>query len=148
MTLNKSILPLLLAATILPAAAYNYQTTIRSTNNPGGLEAVLSNIIGKSVLEANLFDNATFRKRIVELVGPARYQYMKENSDYPYPIEYSKGVYNIAACKSDKCGITDYEIQYFAATDNICIKYNIGGDREIFMNKDRKVRWSEFGEDE
>lgn len=150
MKLSRYILPLLLVALAIPgsmqAEKFIFETVVRPSRTSGNLTAPLSAAARDSltVKEANLFDNDVFRQRVIELVGPARFEYMKKISEYCYPIEYSKNAYNIAACKSGLSGITDYEIQYFPSNDNLCVLYRLNGVREVYMNKEQKVRWTDF----
>ena len=112
------------------------------------LQSVFSGTDDKYPKDINFFSNATLRDRAIELMGEPRFEYMVSNFDFEYPIEHNKRGYVVTACKSNMCEITDFEIQYFPDDDNLCIKYNVDRNTEIFQNRERSVKWTRFTEED
>lgn len=94
--------------------------------------------------DINFFSNPDVAARLKQLMGDVRYNYMKENFTYPFPIEKGKKYYLIMGCKANECGNTDFEIQYFPATNVFCVKYNVNGKTEIFKEAEVAVHWHEY----
>lgn len=122
-----------------PAATSTYRPSLASF-----FERALDQYPG----DVKFFEYAPLKERLTALMGQLRWEYMLANFDYEYPIEKVRDAYSVMACKSGKCGTTDFEIQYFPLTNNLCVKYNVDGNEEVFMEEKTYVKWTQYTDEE
>ena len=121
--------------------------TSTSTYRPS-LSSHFERMLNGYPADFNFFQIPDIRNRLIALMGPLRFDYMVANFDYEYPIEKVRDAYSVMACKSGKCGVTDFEIQYLPYTNNLCVKYNVDGDEEVFMEEKAYVKWTQYTDQE
>lgn len=133
---------------IRKAADRNKEPVTQRAVNPSGarpnLVTLFESMIDRRPSESNMFQDANLRQRLVNLMGQQRFDTMVRWFEYDYPVEKGKRYYLANGCRQDMCGQTDFEIQYFFEKNILCVKYNVDGHEEVFMEEPMTVRWHKY----
>lgn len=123
-------------------------TEVETAKEWPSLTPLFRSILDQYPEDVKLFENPEFVPRLEALVGAIRVEYMRNHFEFEYPVEDLGRSYSVMACKSGECGYTDFEIQYFPGTNNLCVKYLIEGQQEVIMEKETRVTWTEYNDEE
>lgn len=83
------------------------QQTVNSTSN--NLD-FLKEVNGKYPYEVKLLENPALIKRLKNLIGNSRYNFLKETWDVEAPMEYTNNVFVAIACQAHYCSGTNFII--------------------------------------
>ena len=116
------------------------ERTSKSVSNQT-LKSVFQSNIGKYPTSVRLLDKPALKNRLIRLIGAQKYATMKKYWQVETPIEFSNWNFYTSGFEAHNAGENEFEISYNPETDNLCVKYIIGGRMSIYKEKSGNAYW-------